>query len=167
MPFIVSKVSPKSSVRLTKSVVSASPRWRIPQFEREVTSERIRDKISTSKRKGLWVGGMVPLGYDTNERRITVNESEADRVGMIFRSYSLNLLMADLRKQGIVTKIRTLKTGKTFGGIPFTRGSLAHLLRNRFYIGEVLRKCPPWRPTAPSSPLFPTTLRPWRAKLHS
>jgi hypothetical protein len=138
-----------------------------PQFEREVTSERIRDKISTSKRKGLWVGGMVPLGYDTNERRITVNESEADRVGMIFRSYSLNLLMADLRKQGIVTKIRTLKTGKTFGGIPFTRGPLAHLLRNRFYIGEVLRKCPPWRPTAPSSPLFPTTLRPWRAKLHS
>ena len=50
------------------------------QFEREVTSERIRDKISASKRKGLWVGGMVPLGYDTNERRITVNEAEADRV---------------------------------------------------------------------------------------
>ena len=111
------------------------------QFEREVTSERIRDKISASKRKGLWVGGMVPLGYDTNERRITVNESEADRVRMIFRSYlklgSLNLLMADLRKQGIVTKVRTLKTGETVGGIPFTRGPLAHLLRNRFYIGEV------------------------------
>ena len=111
------------------------------QFEREVTSERIRDKISASKRKGLWVGGMVPLGYDTNERRITVNEAEADRVRMIFRSYlklgSLNLLMADLRKQGIVTKVRTLKTGKTVGGIPFTRGPLAHLLRNRFYIGEV------------------------------
>src|SRR5262249_17285543 len=61
-------------------------------------------KISASKRKGLWVGGMVPLGYDSNERRITVNESEANRVRMIFRSYlklgSLNLLMADLRKQG-------------------------------------------------------------------
>jgi len=60
---------------------------------------------------------------------------------MIFRSYlklgSLNLLMADLRKQGIVTKVRTLKTGATVGGIPFTRGPLAHLLRNRFYIGEV------------------------------
>src|ERR1700688_4144364 len=81
------------------------------QFEREVTSERIRDKISASKRKGLWVGGMVPLGYHTNERRITVNESEADRVRIIFRSYlklgSLNLLMAELRKQGIVTKDRT------------------------------------------------------------
>ena len=111
------------------------------QFEREVTSERIRDKISASKRKGLWVGGMVPLGYDTNERRITVNESEADRVRIIFHSYlklgSLNLLMADLRKQGIVTKVRTLKTGEIVGGIPFTRGPLAHLLRNRFYIGEV------------------------------
>ena len=111
------------------------------QFEREVTSERIRDKISASKRKGLWVGGMVPLGYDTNERKITVNEFEADRVRMIFRSYlklgSLNLLMADLRKQGIVTKVRTLKTGATVGGIPFSRGPLAHLLRNRFYIGEV------------------------------
>ena len=111
------------------------------QFEREVTSERIRDKISASKRKGLWVGGMVPLGYHTNERRITVNESEADRVRMIFRSYlklgSLNLLMAELRKQGIVTKVRTLKTGATVGGIPFSRGPLAHLLRNRFYIGEV------------------------------
>jgi len=136
-----------------------------PQFEREVTSERIRDKISASKRKGLWVGGMVPLGYDTNERRNTVNESEADRVGMIFRSYSLNLLMADLRKQGIVTKVRTLKTGKTVGGIPFTRRPLAHLLRNRFYIGEVLRKCPPWRPTAPSSPLFPTTRSSFASKI--
>ena len=114
------------------------------QFEREVTSERIRDKISASKRKGLWVGGMAPLGYDTKKRKITVNEAEAERVRDIFRSYlklgSLNLLMADLRKRGIVTKLRTLKTGETVGGVPFTRGSLAHLLRNRFYIGEVAFK---------------------------
>jgi site-specific DNA recombinase len=114
------------------------------QFEREVTSERIRDKISASKRKGLWVGGMAPLGYDTKGRKITINEAEAQRVRAIFRSYlklgSLNLLMADLRQRGIVTKIRTLKTGETIGGIPFTRGSLAHLLRNRFYIGEVAFK---------------------------
>ena len=111
------------------------------QFEREVTSERIRDKIAASKRKGLWVGGMAPLGYDTKDRRITVNEPEAETVRTIFRSYlklgSLNLLMADLRKGGIVTKVRTLKTGETVGGIPFTRGPLAHLLRNRFYIGDV------------------------------
>src|SRR5438128_4770594 len=111
------------------------------QFEREVTSERIRDKIAASKRKGLWVGGIAPLGYDTKDRRITVNEPQAETVRTIFRSYlklgSLNLLMADLRKRGIVTKVRALKTGETVGGIPFTRGPLAHLLRNRFYIGDV------------------------------
>jgi site-specific DNA recombinase len=114
------------------------------QFEREVTSERIRDKISASKRKGLWVGGMAPLGYDTKDRKITVNEAEAERVRTIFSNYlklgSLNLLLAHLRQRGIVTKTRTLKTGETMGGIPFTRGSLAHLLRNRFYIGEVAFK---------------------------
>ena len=111
------------------------------QFEREVTSERIRDKIAASKRKGLWVGGMAPLGYDTKNRKISVNEAEAETVRTIFRSYlklgSLGLLMAELRRQGIVTKVRTLKAGETVGGIPFTRGPLAHLLRNRFYIGEV------------------------------
>lgn len=114
------------------------------QFEREVTSERIRDKIAASKRKGLWVGGMVPLGYDTRERKITVNETEAEAVRTIFRSYlklgSLNLLMTELRKQGVLTKVRTLKSGRRVGGIPFTRGPLAHLLRNRFYVGEVLFK---------------------------
>jgi DNA invertase Pin-like site-specific DNA recombinase len=114
------------------------------QFEREVTSERIRDKISASKRKGLWVGGMAPLGYDTKDRKITVNEVEAERVRTIFRSYlkvgSLNPLMADLRKRGIPSKLRTLKTGEVVGGIPFTRGPLAYLLRNRFYIGEVAFK---------------------------
>jgi site-specific DNA recombinase len=111
------------------------------QFEREVTSERIRDKIGASKRKGLWVGGMVPLGYDTKDRKISVNEAEADRVRTIFRRYldlgSLGPLMADLRQQGIITKVRTLKTGKTIGGIAFTRGPLAHLLRNSFYVGQV------------------------------
>jgi site-specific DNA recombinase len=111
------------------------------QFEREVTSERIRDKIAASKRKGLWVGGMAPLGYETKDRKIVVVEAEAERVRTIFRRYlelgSLNLLMADLREQGIVTKVRSLKSGQTVGGIAFTRGPLAHLLRNRFYIGEV------------------------------
>ena len=114
------------------------------QFEREVTSERIRDKIAASKRKGLWVGGMAPLGYETKDRKITVNEEEAERVRTIFRSYlrlgSLNRLMLDLRRRGIVTKVRTLKTGQTIGGIPFTRGPLAQFLRNRFFIGEVVFK---------------------------
>ena len=114
------------------------------QFEREVTSERIRDKIAASKRKGLWVGGMVPLGYATKDRKIVVVEDEAERVRIIFRRYlelgSLNLLMADLGDRGIATKVRSHSTGRTIGGIPFTRGPLAHLLRNRFYIGEVAYK---------------------------
>src|SRR4030081_148782 len=114
------------------------------QCEREVTSERIRDKIAASKRKGLWVGGTAPLGYDTKDRKITVNDAEADHVRTIFRSYlklgTLNLLMADLRNRGIVTKVRTLKTGQIIGGIPFTRGPLAYLLRNWFYVGKVVFK---------------------------
>jgi DNA invertase Pin-like site-specific DNA recombinase len=111
------------------------------QFEREVTSERIRDKIGASKRKGLWVGGVVPLGYQAKDRKITVIEEEAKTVRHIFRRYlelgSLNLLLADLRTTGIKTKMRPLSTGRTIGGIPFTRGPLAVLLRNCFYIGEV------------------------------
>jgi site-specific DNA recombinase len=117
------------------------------QFEREVTSERIRDEIAASKRKGLWVGGVVPLGYETRDRKVTVNEAEAERVRAIFKSYlklgSPSLLMADLRERGVVTKLRTLKGGRINGGIPFTRGPLAHVLRNRFYgvafKGEVLK----------------------------
>src|ERR1700733_8241472 len=114
------------------------------QFEREVTSERIRDKIGASKRKGLWVGGVVPLGYQAKDRKITIVEDEARTVRHIFRRYlelgSLNLLLADLRKAGIKTKVRPLSTGRTIRGIPFTRGSLAYFLRNRFYIGQVKYK---------------------------
>ena len=114
------------------------------QFEREVTSERIRDKIGASKRKGLWVGGVVPLGYQAKDRKITVIADEAKTVRHIFRRYldlgSLNLLLTDLRRTGIKTKFRPLSNGRTIGGIPFTRGSLAALLRNRFYISEVKYK---------------------------
>ncbi len=104
------------------------------QFE-EVTSERIRDKIGASKRKGLWVGGVVPLGYQAKDRKITVVEEEAKTVRHIFRRYlelgSLSLLLADLRTSGIRTKLRPLSNGRTIGGIPFTRGPLAAFLRNR------------------------------------
>jgi site-specific DNA recombinase len=114
------------------------------QFEREVTSERIRDKISASKRKGLWVGGNLPLGYEMKDGRITIVEEEAELVRSIFRRYlelgSVNELLRDLRERNIRTKIRPLSTGGTRGGIPFGRGTLYYVLSNHFYIGEVKYK---------------------------
>jgi len=114
------------------------------QFEREVTSERIRDKIAASKRKGLWVGGPLPLGYHMKGDKIAVVEDEAERVRLIYRRYlelgGVNALVRDLRKRDIRTKSRLLATGVTRGGILFGRGSLFYLLRNRFYIGEVKYK---------------------------
>jgi len=111
------------------------------QFEREVTSERIRDKIAASKRKGLWVGGPLPLGYELRDGKLTVVEDEAERVRLIFRRYlrvsGINELARELRDQNVRTKARLLSTGGIRGGIPFGRGMLSHLLRNRFFIGEV------------------------------
>ena len=114
------------------------------QFEREVTSERIRDKIAASKRKGLWVGGPLPLGYEMKDGKIAVVENEAERVRLIYRRYlelsGVNALVRDLKDKDIRTKIRLRATGSTHGGILFERGSLFYLLRNRFYIGEVKYK---------------------------
>jgi site-specific DNA recombinase len=114
------------------------------QFEREVTSERIRDKIAASKRKGLWVGGPLPLGYEMKDGKIAVVEDEAERVRLIYRRYlelsGVNALVRDLKDKDIRTKTRLRATGATHGGIPFERGSLFYLLRNRFYIGEVKYK---------------------------
>jgi DNA invertase Pin-like site-specific DNA recombinase len=131
------------------------------QFEREVTGERIRDKIGASKRRGLWVGGMVPLGYVSQDKKLVIEEEEAERVRTIFRRYlelgSIGLLLADLRERGIVTKIRHLSDGRVVGGISFTRGPLAYLLCNRFYIGEVVFKgeiCPAEHPPILDRDLF-------------
>jgi hypothetical protein len=114
------------------------------QFEREVTSERIRDKIAASKRKGLWVGGPLPLGYEMKDGKIAVVEDEAERVRLIYRRYldlsGVNALARDLGEKDVRTKTRLRATGVTHGGIPFERGSLFYLLRNRFYIGEVKYK---------------------------
>ena len=114
------------------------------QFEREVTSERIRDKIAASKRKGLWVGGTLPLGYEMKDGKIAIIEEEAELVRSIFRRYlelgSVNELLRDLRDRNIRTKTRRLSTGATRGGIPFGRGALYYLLSNHFYIGEVKYK---------------------------
>src|SRR5277367_3559289 len=131
------------------------------QFEREVTSERIRDKIAASKRKGLWVGGTLPLGYEMKDGKITVVEEEAELVRSIFRRYlelgSVNELLRDLRKRNIRTKATQLSTGTTRGGIPFERGALYYLLSNRFYIGEVKYKdeiLPGAQPPIMDRPLF-------------
>src|ERR1700680_1762861 len=114
------------------------------QFEREVTSERIRDKIAASKRKGLWVGGTLPFGYEMKEGKIAIVEEEAELVRMIFRRYlelgSVNELMRDLKERNIRTRVKQLSTGATRGGIPFGRGALYYLLGNHFYIGEVKYK---------------------------
>jgi site-specific DNA recombinase len=114
------------------------------QFEREVTSERIRDKIAASKRKGLWVGGPLPLGYHMKDSKIAVIEHEAERVRQIYRRYlelgGVNALVRDLRERNLRSKSRLLATGATRGDVLFGRGSLFYLLRNRFYIGEVKYK---------------------------
>ena len=114
------------------------------QFEREVTSERIRDKIAASKRKGLWVGGNLPFGYEMKDGKIAIVEEEAELVRSIFRRYlelgSVNELVRDLRERNIRTRTKLLATGATRGGIPFGRGALYYLLSNHFYIGEVKYK---------------------------
>ena len=111
------------------------------QFEREVTGERIRDKIAASKRKGLWVGGVVPLGYKVVDRKLKTDEAEAPIVRLIFERYcalgSMIALMRELRERTILTRRRTLSSGRTIGGIPFTKGPLAYLLKNRMYLGEI------------------------------
>jgi site-specific DNA recombinase len=114
------------------------------QFEREVTSERIRDKIAASKRKGLWVGGPLPLGYEMKDGKIAIVEEEAEQVRTIYQRYldlgGVNALVRDLKEKDIRSKRRALATGAIRGGVPFGRGSLFYLLRNRFYIGEVTYK---------------------------
>src|ERR1039458_4853503 len=111
------------------------------QFEREVTGERIRDKIAASKKKGIWVGGVVPLGYEVKDKKLLINEDEARTVRMIFERYlalgSLPALQLELRGQGIVTRRRTLSSGKIIGGVHLTNGPLAYMLRNRLYLGEI------------------------------
>src|SRR3989454_4131659 len=112
------------------------------QFERELIGERVRDKIAASKRKGLWVGGPVPLGYAAVDKKILVVPAEAAAVRTIFERYlelgSVRALAQDLDRRGIRSKPRRRSNGRTIGGGRFGVGALAHLLKNRFYIGEVV-----------------------------
>src|SRR6202163_2864189 len=111
------------------------------QFEREIAGERIRDKIAASKKKGMWMGGNVPLGYDVKDRKLVVNEPEASTVRLIFRRYaelgSVALLRAELDQQDIVSKRREGAGGELSGGKRFSRGALYLMLQNRIYRGEI------------------------------
>jgi site-specific DNA recombinase len=111
------------------------------QFEREVTGERIRDKIAASKRRGMWMGGTVALGYDVTDHRLVINPAEAETVKGIFQRYlelrSVRLLKDDLDRRGIISKIRLSRNGNRSGGKAFSRGALYELLSNPVYIGEI------------------------------
>ncbi len=122
------------------------------QFEREVTGERIRDKIAASKAKGMWMGGYPPLGYDLpapDTRRLIVNPEEAETVTLLYRKYlelaSVHALERWLIDHGIRSKRHVTKKGRVMGDQPFSRGALFHLLKNRLYLGEIVHKgtaCP-------------------------
>jgi site-specific DNA recombinase len=114
------------------------------QFEREVTGERIRDKIAASKQKGMWMGGVPPLGYQARDRGLVVVDSEAETVRSIFRRYaelgSIRSLKKELDAQGLKSKCRTSTSGRLWGGRPFARGALYLMLQNRIYRGEIVHK---------------------------
>src|SRR6201997_3511156 len=125
--------------RLTMNVLLS-----FAQFEREVIGERIRDKIAASKRKGMWMGGVPPLGYRVQDRKLVIVDSEADTVRLIFRRYaelgSVRLLQAALEAQGRKSKSWTSAAGRLIGGRPFSRGALYLMLRNRTYLGEIVHQ---------------------------
>jgi site-specific DNA recombinase len=111
------------------------------QFEREVTGERIRDKIAASKRKGMWMGGLVPLGYDLEARKLVPNPQGTLLVRKIFSLYlelgCVSKLAVQLARENVKSKIWITKSGARLGGNPFSRGALYDLLQNRLYIGEI------------------------------
>jgi len=112
------------------------------QFEREVISERVRDKIAASKAKGMWMGGCIPLGYRVEARKLLIDYTEAVNVRHIFERYlelrSVASLLEDLRESGVVTKRQVMRDGSIRGGKSFTRGALYYFLKNRIYRGEIV-----------------------------
>ena len=114
------------------------------QFERGVTTERIRDKIAASKRKGMWMGGNLPLGYDVEHRKLVINKEEAKTVRLIYDRYlelgCVRRLQEDLDQRKIRSKLRMSKEGKRSGGQPFSRGALYTLLANPIYVGDIRHK---------------------------
>ena len=114
------------------------------QFEREVTGERIRDKIAASKQRGMWMGGVPPLGYDLRDRRLVVNKAEAETVRLIFRLYlelkTVRRVREELDRGSSISKQWVSRGSVRHGGVPFGRGALYHLLANPIYLGEIRHK---------------------------
>jgi site-specific DNA recombinase len=114
------------------------------QFEREIAGERIRDKIAASKAKGMWMGGTIPLGYDIKDRKLIINQDEADTVRLIFKRYaelgSVTLLQTELIQLGHISKRREAAGKFVSGGRPFSRGILYHILQNQLYRGQITHK---------------------------
>ena len=114
------------------------------QFEREVTGERICDKIAASKKKGLWRGGLPSQGNDVRDRKLVINDAEAAAVRTIFQTYlevgSVRELGALLKRESVVSKLRTAADGRPYGGNAISRGALHQMLQNRIYRGEIVHK---------------------------
>ena len=114
------------------------------QFEREVTSERIRDKFLLSKKKGMWMGGLPPIGYDVHERKLVINKEEAAIIRALFKTFvktrSVIGTSEYLNRKGYRTKKWVWKSGHIRGGGPFTKGAVHRILKNRLYVGEIGHK---------------------------
>ncbi|WP_338548795.1 recombinase family protein [Roseovarius phycicola] len=114
------------------------------QFEREVTAERIRDKIAASKKKGLWMGGYVPLGYDADGRTLAINQTEATTIIALFNLYdehhALNVVTSIATEQGLRSKRYTTGSGRRTGGNQMTRGHIHKILTNPLYAGRIAHK---------------------------
>ena len=148
---IVQKLEAKgvSFVSVTQSFNTTSSMGRLTlnvllsfaQFEREVTAERIRDKIAASKQKGIWMGGPVPLGYDLKDRQLHINESEAQTIRWLYDIYlkvkCARTLKAEANRLGLTSKRYTQQSGKVVGGHAFSRGQLYCLLKNPLYTGKI------------------------------
>ena len=114
------------------------------QFEREVTAERIRDKVAASKAKGMWMGGIPPLGYRPDGRSLAIVESQAAIVRDIYARYqrlgTVRLVADELLAEGIATPLRKTGTGRKFGGAKFSRGQIHAILRNPIYAGDIAHR---------------------------
>ena len=156
MPSSVSFVSVTQQFNTTSSMgrLTLNVLLSFAQFEREVTGERIRDKIAASKKKGMWMGGNVPLGYDASERTLVINPTEAETVRRIFELYRelgcVRRVKEEADRLGLRTKRGTTANGAERGGKAFSRGHLYRLLSNPIYTGQI--------PTRASS--IPASIRP-------